>query len=149
MSSERLVFWIFLFLSKVSLLIKTWILWWETIQQELVFLLNLQILNLQMRHTALILNVFLPMDNFYFWLPSFFEDWVFIVANPSVSFPIHDEIVGSFPHILLFLCLWKKSCFLYIFQAVSPSPSNKLVINDCCFCKIDNKQMLTNVQLLI
>lgn len=63
MTSERLVFRIF-FLSKVSLLIKSGILWCEIIQQELVFLLNLQILNLQMRHAALILNVFLPMEIF-------------------------------------------------------------------------------------
>lgn len=73
------------------------------------------------------------------FLPSFFEDWVFSVVNGSVSFLIHDEIVSSFSHILLFLCLW-KSCFLCIFQAVSPSPFNELFINDCCFYRIENWQ---------
>lgn len=37
-------------------------------------LLDLQTQNLQMRHTALLLNVFLSVEILYFWLPSFFED---------------------------------------------------------------------------
>lgn len=64
MTSERLVFHISFFLFKVSLLIKGWILCCEIIQKELVFLLHLQILNFWMRHAALILNVFLPMEIF-------------------------------------------------------------------------------------
>lgn len=130
----------FFFLSKVSVLIKGWILWCEIIWKELILLLNLQILDLQMRHAALISNDFLPMEIFLL-LASFFEDYwgrdefFSSVANLS-KLSSSWWNCGVLP-ISLFLCPWKIVLFIY-FQTVSPSLINEWVINNCCFYKIEN-----------
>lgn len=91
-------------------------------------LLDLQTQNLQMRHTALLLNVFLSVEILYFWLPSFFEDdkrciSQQVVSSVPASFLTDDETVGSFPFCCSFAL--RKWCFLSTIQTVS-----KLRINN-------------------
>lgn len=93
-------------------------------------LFNLQTQNLQTRHTALLLNVFLTMEILSFWLPSFLP-WRWLKMRFSAGRELlnasqlltDDEDVGSFPFCCSFA--FRKRCFSCTVQTVS-----KLRINN-------------------